>query len=320
MIRPSKITSITIPASVSYIGRSALQVPALETVNFAQSTGASTDADTLTIGQYAFSHYINTLTSYLPEESQLKSINLPERLTSIGAAAFSGCVNLTSITIPANVVTMGTGSDQINPVGVFYGCSALEEVIFAPGSKLQSFENSSTSSRTGAFYNCTSLTRIEFPDSLTNIPCYAFYGCSNLEEVILPAALQKIESYAFQNCKALTVVDFGANNALVSIGNYAFSGCTGLSSVELPITLESIGTSAFANCTALASVDLFPTIVSIGASAFSGCSALETFTIYGTVTSIGESAFAGCKKLDLTVDGNNTSFTPHSCSKETASR
>ena len=304
----AKITSITIPASVSYIGRSALQVPALETVIFAQPTGASTDADTLTIGQYAFSHYVSPATNSLPE-SQLKSINLPERLTSIGAAAFSGCVNLTSITIPANVVAIGTGDDVINPQGAFYGCSGLEEVIFAPGSKLQSFENSSTSSRTGAFYNCTSLMRIEFPESLTNIPCYAFYGCSKLEEVILPAALQKIERYAFQNCKALTVIDFGANNALVSIGNYAFSGCTGLSSVELPITLESIGTSAFANCTALASVDLFPTIVSIGASAFSGCSALETFTIYGTVTSIGESAFAGCKKLDLTVDGNNTSFT-----------
>jgi hypothetical protein len=59
----------------------------------------------------------------------LKSINISNNITTLGAGVFLNCVNLTSITIPSKVIQFGT---YYTPNGVegkcFYGCTALKEV------------------------------------------------------------------------------------------------------------------------------------------------------------------------------------------------
>ena len=291
------ISGIIIPASVSFVGDSALQVPALETIVFTEPASAGEGADTLTIDDSAFSMYYSTSSAL--SGSSLKSVTLPSRLTELGNEVFRGNSQLTSVTIPANVESMG--------YGVFAGCSALSSVTFEEGSKLTTFGSTSSSSRS-IFSGCTSLTSVVLPDSVESLPRYAFYGCSALTEVVLPKSLEIINGNAFRNCAGITEIDLERCTSLESIGADAFSGCTGLTSISLPMSVTEIGDSAFENCTALAEVEMLPTLVTIGDSAFSGCASLETFTVYGSVTSIGQSAFAGCSKLDLKVDDNNTSF------------
>ena len=51
----------------------------------------------------------------------LTSVTIPNSVTSMGTCAFSGCTGLTSVTIPKSVTQMWYA---------FYGCTALESVIF----------------------------------------------------------------------------------------------------------------------------------------------------------------------------------------------
>lgn len=57
---------------------------------------------------------------------------------------------------------------------------------------------------TGAFDGCTSLTELDFPDSLTSIGDFAFQGCSGLTEVNFPNSLTRIGQNTFINCSGLT--------------------------------------------------------------------------------------------------------------------
>jgi hypothetical protein len=109
----------------------------------------------------------------------------------IGGAAFSGCAELTEITVPNSIVGIGSNAfcDCYNltsieiPNGVtcihdntFQACYGLTSITFAEGSKLESIGNN-------AFYNCRGLTSIEIPESVTSIGNYAFYFCRNLSSV-----------------------------------------------------------------------------------------------------------------------------------------
>jgi hypothetical protein len=112
--------------------------------------------------------------------------------------------------------------------GAFYGCTALEEVIFnvALNISIRSFENCKKLKTVyiptigveagsmglidqGAFKNCESLTNVYFP-YVKKIDPEAFYGCSSLTEVVFPA-VTKIGNEAFRNCTKLKRAVFHAN-------------------------------------------------------------------------------------------------------------
>ena len=80
--------------------------------------------------------------------------------------AFALCTSLKTITIPYTVVNLG--------ISTFYGCSALEKVIFENDSKIVSLpgaqcNHSDRCCNTGCFAYCTSLNTIRF-GSKTNAP------------------------------------------------------------------------------------------------------------------------------------------------------
>ena len=194
----------------------------------------------------------------------------------------------------------------------------------------------------GAFKNCTEITSVQFPQSLTKIGKNAFESCTGLISVDLSACtnLPKIDLYAFEGCTGLTSISLPAN--LTEIGWHAFSDCTGLTSISLPANLTKIGLSAFKGCTGLTSISIPASLNSIGAGAFAGCTGLTNLTvdsgnikykavdniiytrngetlvaaagglktvrILNTITTIGSSAFEGAKleSIDLSA---LTSFT-----------
>ncbi len=314
------------------------------------------------IGSYAF-YYCSTLTSVVIGNSvtsidsfafegcsSLTSINIPEGVTSIGGSAFENCTALTEIYYNATAlndlssgngvfsnagkegdgitVTIGKNVTKI-PVYLFRDCEGITSVIFEEGSICESIGEYE-------FYNCSSLTSITIPESVTSIGDWAFYGCSSLTSIIIPDSVTSIGEYAFEYCSSLTSVTIG--NGVTSIGNYAFDHCTSLTEIYYNATalndfssnnyvfynagIKGVGITVTIgkNVTKIPAylfspyhnyyddVSYSPIITSvifeegskcesIGEDAFLGCSSLTSITIPESVTSIGDWAFYGCSSL-----------------------
>ena len=92
------------------------------------------------------------------------------------------------------------------------------------------------------FYDC-GVTRVTFPDGITELSPYTFY-CTDLQEVHLPASLREIPDYCFWNCQliALTIPD-----GVTRIGAHAVDWFTGeiIGGVTLPASVEFVGYRAF---------------------------------------------------------------------------
>lgn len=109
-----------------------------------------------------------------------------------------------------------------------------------------------------AFQDCTNLTSIEIPNSVTNMGVQVFMGCSNLINVVLPEGITGITINEFHSCRSLTSINIPSS--ITRINNTAFDGCSSLRSVTIPENVTSIGISAFRGCTSLTTVTLEATI------------------------------------------------------------
>ena len=168
----------------------------------------------------------------------------------------------------------------------FLNCSGLTSL---------SLPSSLTSIEREAFAGCSGLTSLSLPSSLTSIKYRAFYGCSGLTSLSLPSSLTSIEYYAFYGCSGLTSLSLPSG--ITSIDWNAFSGCSGLTSLTLPSSLTSIDSGAFSGCSGLTSLTLPSSLTSIDSGAFSGCSGLTSLTLPSSLTSIDSGAFSGCSGL-----------------------
>jgi uncharacterized repeat protein (TIGR02543 family) len=207
-------------------------------------------------------------------------------VTSIGAHAFRDQINMTKVTIPIAVKTIGPNA--------FQNCSSLRNAFFDVNCTLTSIGNA-------AFNKCTGMTTISLPQSITSIGANAFEDCTALIYMIFqsPSSLTSIGNSAYANCSSLST--FTVPAGVTTIGANTFSGCSGLSKVyfDSGLTLTSIGNSAFANCGSLTNINLPSSLTSIGYDVFYNCSSLESVVISNNVTSIGGNAFRNCSKLTI---------------------
>ena len=93
------------------------------------------------------------------------------------------------------------------------------------------------------YSNCSSLTSITIPNSVTSIGGSAFSNCSSLTSINIPNRVTSIGAYAFYDCTGLTSITIP--NSVTSIGSSAFEGCSGLTSITIPNSVTSIDGYAF---------------------------------------------------------------------------
>ena len=95
----------------------------------------------------------------------------------------------------------------------------------------------------GAFFNCTGLTSVTIPDSVTAIGYYAFQDCTGLTAVTIGDSVTSIEGFVFYGCTGLTSVTIG--DSVTTIEGSAFYGCTALEEITIPVSMFSIADDAF---------------------------------------------------------------------------
>lgn len=128
---------------------------------------------------------VTEIEKYAFFETGLRNIQLPEKLTLIGAYAFCNCKNLEQIQLPSQLKELGNGA--------FSSCENLEQIqLPAQLNKLG----------TDAFRNCTSLDKIDIPAGLKQIESATFCN-TGLTSVTLHEGLTKIEDWAFHDCLKL---------------------------------------------------------------------------------------------------------------------
>ena len=74
------------------------------------------------------------------------------------------------------------------------------------------------------FFDCSGLTSLTLPSSVTSIDQGAFYGCSGLTSLTIPSGVTSIGWYAFYDCSGLTSIYVYPEN-LPELGTDIFTGC-----------------------------------------------------------------------------------------------
>lgn len=231
----------------------------------------STYNDAMTGGIYG-EYPVTEVWSFMNNKN-IKTVQLPDTITSFGANAFSGCSNLTGIEIPESVTVI--------PGNAFKDCAAITQIDLTGiteigatafrGTGLTSVNipTTVTTIGTGAFMDCKSLTEITFEEgiNLTEIP-ENFASQSALAAIVLPDSVQTIGTRAF-DMTDLTAIAFGEN--VTEIGNYAFQYCDKLADITFAEgeAVLAIGKQAFEN-TAWTELTLTSAVKEIGYRAFYG--------------------------------------------------
>jgi hypothetical protein len=264
----AKTGSITLPASVRHIDKSAFE-------NCYNLSSVSLPASLQSTGSYAFANCAGIS----------GNLNLPTSLTNLGDGTFYGCYNLTgTVSIPAALVNLGsycffesyfiqsfnvhTSNNRFSSVDGMLYCKNTDTLFICPPAK------------TGT---------IQLPSTLKLIGSHAFYGCSQLSGTLsIPASTDYIGYYAFNGCNAIQAYEVAAGNSwfkadngtLLSKNSDRLLACpTNFSGpFTLPDQLLSIDPGAFGNCTSLSGLLVLPATLSwIGEYAFYNCPGLAGF-------------------------------------------
>ena len=261
--------------------------------------------------------------------SKVTTVNIPNNVKTIESYAFMDC-GITSITIPSNVESISSGA--------FRGCSALVSATI----------NSSKITEISylMFSNCSKLSSVNIPSSVTTIEESAFDGCSSLTSLTIPNKVESIGKRALYNCSSLTEIVFERETAPTfgSSAIYYTNNCplyvktaAAITSYKNVLTdyasriqikpivvngikyqLQEDGTYAVLANDYSGNVEIPNTIKyngvttvvgSIKDNAFKKCTNLTTVTIHQNITSIGSGAFVGCTSLtSINVDAQNENY------------
>lgn len=236
----------------------------------------------------------------------LRSLVIPNSVTSIGNGAFADCGSLKNLVLPESVVSIKgnlfckwngevkcLSPNFIFEDGVLFNKDKSTIISFRDKDIISYVIPDYVTSIGGdAFSGCESLTSLVIPDSVVSIGDGAFSHCESLKNIVLPNSITSIGFCVFQHCRSLKSLVIP--DSVTSIDTLAFCFCSSLKSLVIPGGVTSIKKMAFSGCKSLKSIVIPDGVTSIGSGAFSGCSSLKSIVIPDSVTCIGNRAFGNC--------------------------
>ena len=252
--------------------------------------------------------------------TNLRSVTLPPKLTTIGAWTFRNCSSLEHIDMPnrvSNVMNVAfENCSSLKSVnlsntltelqgGVFMK-TGLESVDISNVQKIHDCYQADGVSK-GAFRECVKLRSVTLSDKLTYIGSHAFRGCTSLNDIPITSNLSYIGTDAFYGCP-LTGLEIDLSG--VSNLNGGVFATTGIKKVKFgtPITTNYYGSGgvnwgAFRNCTSLETVEGLEYLENVSVGLFAGCTSLYIdHANLKNVKTCGVDSFTGVSIRELSFD------------------
>lgn len=241
--------------------------------------------------------------------NNLRTIEIPSSVETIGARAFYGCGSLVSASIPEGVASIGDEA--------FWGCSSLEEIDL-PASLVQLGEQPFASQklrRIGVSKSSVTFASVDgvlFSADKKTLVCYPMgrtYGSYSV-----PEGTTAIGAYAFRgvpNSRNMPLVSVTLPDGLEAIGPHAFRDADSVKGLKLPASVDSIGECAFADMNSLKELNLPATFVAIPDGFAQGCPMLVDFVLPASVKEIGASAFKGANIRSIAFPDGLTTIGAH---------
>ena len=323
------LTSVTMPSSVTSIGRGAFD-------ECSRLTSVTIGDGVTSIGRGAFCFC-----------SGLTTVTMLGERPDAPNEIFKGCGKLKAIRVPANAKSWAGMKDWFGIPLVFDG--ELKTSRFGPAQlssarrsaeletdhkwleaadgqktyggytwsyRVRNDEATLVAEKDGK-YSCavspTPTGNVTIPPTLnyikvTRIGQDAFRNCKELTSVTIPEGVTHIDVHAFDNCIGLKSVSLPSS--LMGIGYAAFGKCEKLTSVTIPNGVKNIESDSFNGCRELKSVVIPESVTHIGDRAFCGCRELESVAIPAGVARIGNGVFGDCNALKvIQLDSGNQAFT-----------
>ena len=255
---------------------------------------------------------VTTIGNAAFRDSSVTSVTIPDSVTEIGANAFAGCTNLTSVNYIGDwsKLTIQSGNPAVEDAAKDAANEQLFDFEFTPDNTAvivirykgtaadvtipSHYKGKPVTMIDHAAFHDSAVTSVTIPDSVTSIPDDAFAFCSQLTNISIP-------------------------NSVTFIGFSAFNSCTSLKSITLPSSLSTIQSSAFYNCGNLETIRIPVSVTFIGNYAFAGCPSSMTVTYPGSKTQWDDNITKGsnndvlenhliCNKLEATFTADGTTF------------
>lgn len=180
------------------------------------------------------------------------------------------------------------------------------------------------------FAQCTSMTEVTIPETVTTLEDYAFYGCSSLTEIYLPASVTTIGNYVFDTTENMIQFDVAPENpsyqspdgvlydkaggtllkypeskpdtnyavldSCQNIADWAFIGALYLETIDLK-QVRTIGEDAFYYCIALEKITIPEGVTELSGAVFGCCANLQQVTLPSSIKVLGDRCFYSCIAL-----------------------
>ena len=162
----------------------------------------------------------------LGAENTVKSVTIPENVTTIEREAFKDCTLLSEVNLPDSLVKI--------ELEAFMNCTNLKHIYLPPNCLNEAGDD--------IFANA-GLETVELAEGIETLSYNVFYN-TDIKEITMPSTLKKIEFGAFMLCENLEKVTL--NEGLKTIEGCAFGECTKLTEIIIPSTVEELTEAAFA--------------------------------------------------------------------------